>query len=162
LWDVATGKKRDGLREPEDQGDVRGVLQSPSLAFAQDGKALCASYVVNLPEQPARTGVGLWDLATGAGAYRRIVGHEFGPGFGSGPVLAAALAPDGRTLAWAPREQGEQEEAPGVRERLRISLYDVASGQRLPDMMTPPMKDHPYSDITSVTFSADGKTLATG
>jgi WD40 repeat protein len=84
--------------------------------------------------------VQVWDTATGQQTGKTFVVR------GIGPATAAALSPDGKTLAVAQTGSG----GGGV-----VDLWDVAAGQQIGPGL-------PVNGIgaTSVAFASDGKTLA--
>jgi Tol biopolymer transport system component len=163
LWDPATGKQ---LRQwTGHDGWVRAVAFSPDgkklasggkdqvirLWHTATGKLLrrlppCRSRVTDLAfSQDGRTvfstlegGVRLWDVA--AGRPRRGLS-------GLGEMVAAAPAPDGRTLATATATATGQS----------ISLWDIASGNQRRRLL-----DLPRGWVRSLAFSPDGQTLAAG
>jgi WD40 repeat protein len=103
------------------------------LAFMPDGKALAAG--------DSNAGIVLWDAGTGKELRRLKLGG----------CSCLAFAPDGKAIA-AGSSQNEV-----------VSLWDVATGERLATLPAPHSfwgsKVHRQS-VDAVSFSADGKTLA--
>jgi WD40 repeat protein len=130
------------------RGEVRATLCGHrhfifALAFAPDGATLasgCADHTVKL-----------WDAATGAEQRTLLVEPPL-PDDLRADVRALAFSPDGRTLAagWAP-SWGK-----GPDQTCRVSLWDVATGTRLPAEL------RPGCAIASLAFAPDGRTLAAG
>ncbi|MBI1913628.1 MAG: serine/threonine protein kinase [Planctomycetes bacterium] len=127
LWDVATG--RPGLELEERHGTVYG------LAFARDGTALAAACPSQAPGLLRNQGgeLTVWDPRTGKERLHvRPVDAE---------LLAAAISPDGRTLALGAGDDS-------------IRLWDLAAGKergRLTGHTGP---------VRSLAFAPDGRTLA--
>lgn len=132
LWELPSGMVTATLR-----GDGQAVY---ALAISADGKTLASGNGDGT--------VQLWDVA----ARRKtatLKGH-------ASPVVAVAFSPDGKTLA-----SGNMRSVPGgekipepVDTPLEIHLWDVPSGQKIATL-----RGH-TEGISSLVFSADGKTLA--
>lgn len=117
------------------QGFKSGIM---SVAFSPNGKLL-ATGTGNIggPWE-----VKLWDVATGR-ELRTLTGHKLA-------VHAVAFSPDGRLLASADGSNWSTISA-------SLKLWDVATGKEIAG----PEKTH-RSPITSLVFTPDGKTIATG
>jgi len=105
-----------------------------TAVFTPDGKTLIT--VSN--EKTIR----FWDVATGVSP--RVLRPPIGRGF-AGQLFAAAISPDGRTLA-----------AGGISDGFRFYLIDVETGR-----IVSQLKGH-TDVIQTLAFSADGKRLASG
>jgi RNA polymerase sigma factor (sigma-70 family) len=129
IWDPATGKQTARLKGQP--GYVRGV------AFSPDGKTLAVVSTV-ARERPGLPGFGharLWDVETGKELVV-LKGH-------TGPVWAAAFAPDGKRVATGG--------ADGT-----VRLWDPQSGKELASIVSG------AEVVTAVAFSPDGRLLAVG
>ncbi|MBT2232125.1 AAA family ATPase [Nonomuraea sp. NEAU-A123] len=136
LWDPATGKQiGPTLRDPD--GRVN------SVDFSPDGRTLASGSdsIVSDTEGWIR----LWDPATG---------KQTGPAMHDpdGKVSSVAFSPDGKTLASASSGSGGGENIEGW-----IRLWDPATGKQ-----TGPAMHDPDGKVSSVAFSPDGGTLASG
>jgi WD40 repeat protein len=119
LWDPATGRRT--LQFPS--GELQRTWGVQHLAFSGDGAILAAAH----PDNPTR----LFETASGR-LLRELPA-----------ATAAALSPDGRTLA-AGQAGGD------------VVLWEVAMGQEY-------RRFHGHSGaVHSLAFSADGRTLASG
>ncbi|HJT78586.1 MAG TPA: protein kinase, partial [Gemmataceae bacterium] len=120
-------------------GKVRATLHGGesfifALAFSPDGATLASgSWDWHLR---------LWDVATG----RELITVDAGY-----PVLTVAFSPDGRTLAASTGAYHKGEDR-----RRSVTLWDVASGERLPAEL------RPGCDILALAYAPDGRTLAVG
>jgi RNA polymerase sigma factor (sigma-70 family) len=113
LWDPATGKEQGHI--PGHWGLVE------SLVFTGDGKTLLSGGRDSVIRR--------WDVATG---------QEQSPAGHQGPVYGLALAPGGRTLAYADKD---------------VRLWDLASGREVGTLP---------NGVLSFGFSPDARTLAVG
>jgi WD40 repeat protein len=137
LWDVARGEAYDTLK-----GDARAVT---CMAFSGDGKTLASG---DRAGKGAAT-IKLWDLASGEEEHT-LKGH--------GPwVQFVAFSGDGKSLASGTFvREGRFFREGRVFERLRITLWDVASGKEKTTVIGP---ESAFPE--SCCVSPDGKTLAT-
>jgi len=133
LWDLAAGTRTETLGALD--ASLNGVH---SVAFSPGGRTLATG-----------NGTGstyLWDVATGTRTAVLV-----GPN--SAEVLSLAFSPDGKTLAIG--------DASG-----RVYLWDVSTATLIAVLTAPPSVGNPkfggQNPVTSVAFSPDGKTLATG
>ena len=165
LWDVATANELRRLTAPQ-KGRAR-PFPFCALAFSPDGKQLLAGsqdgvlclwkvasgqllyrvQTTKLLQSVAFSpdgstfalvngdGLSLWKSATGE-RVRQFEGHR-------GYVLAAAFAPDGRTLVSGGDDR-------------TVRLWDVASGRERSRF------DGHSNLVEAVAFSPDGKTVASG
>jgi WD40 repeat protein len=170
LWDLAAGKVTRTFSADHPK-DVPVVVSA--LAYSPDGKTLAQAYTDG---HPGPSYVRLWDAETGKplrtlidGAKSDVWTAVFSPdgkllaaGDAAGRVRvfetktwkevavldgedqlrSAAFAPDGRTLALGMRRD--------------VQLWDATTGKRLRTL-----RGH-ANWVLSVSFSADGKTLASG
>jgi hypothetical protein len=121
LWDPATGKEQRRLRGHQGQ-----IGSAGSGAFSADGKRL----VTGGWDATVRT----WDVATGKELGRFQDGNRV--------ILAAALSPDGKTLASAASAESF------------IRLRDAVSGKELRRI------EVAACYVCGLEFSPDGRTLA--
>ena len=144
LWDVKTGELKRNLGEHF--GPVRSVV------FSGDGKTLAG--VGCHPPSWSRS-VRLWDPQTGTVKSVLSIARGGGP---EGPV---ALSPDGKLVAAGAlvrdRLDGPADgiERLGASRRWRLLVWNAGTGARVLDHEMP-------GQVTSLSFSADGKTLAAG
>ena len=136
LWNPDTGTLRHIL-----EGPSRSISGSDtSLAFSPDGRTLASARRSNT--------VHLWDTAEGT-LRRTLKVKEY-----SGPITSLAFSPDGRTLAIGTTGEGGP-----------VQLWDVTSTVQSwavnTDTLLHILESH-TDEISSVAFSPDGRTLASG
>jgi WD40 repeat protein len=132
LWDVAKGKR---LRQFGENVTRPHYMRYRSLAFSPDGKNLVSG-------SPA--GIDLWETATGKRVRR----------FAKISYATVALSPDGKMLAVGGQDLADTDDQAGVKKGHRVSLWDVASGQKLRVL-----SGHEHT-IIRVVYSQDGRYLA--
>jgi WD40 repeat protein len=135
LWERTTGKRWHSLVARRRRRGNRAVA---ALVFSADGKRLIAG---------TRDGtIWAWDMSTGR-RLREIEASEYGGG-------EAALAPDGRTLAFVGiavgAEDGRRRAEKGV-----LAFWDLETGKEVGRIV-----GKEGESFWSVAFSADGKFLA--
>lgn len=133
LWEPVSGPSRPLIR-------AEGRLDA--LAFAPDGRTLATA-------SGDSRAVTLWDVASGR-ELRRIGGHR-------ASIWSIAIAPDGALLAVASGVVPAVAEREGG-DRGEIRLWDL-SGPEPVDRGA--LDGHEYGAL-AVTFSPDGRTLASG
>ncbi len=146
LWDAKTGELK------RDLGEHFGAVRS--VAFSHDAKTL-ASIGSHPPSWTSS--VRLWDPQTATvKKVLRILPHG---GLGEESV---ALSPDGKLVAAGAVVTGLKEDGPdggiqrlGAGRRCRLLVFNAGTGDLL---FSPRMP----GQVTSLSFSADGKTLAAG
>ncbi|MGV9386639.1 nSTAND1 domain-containing NTPase [Nonomuraea sp. NPDC003707] len=139
LWDVATRRQIGTLADPD--GDVY------SVAFSPDGRTLASTSIgPGTGDGRGEGKVRLWDLAT----RRQIGAPLIDP---DGEVTSVAFSPDGRLLASGGGYISERNKKVWG----RVLLWNVATHRR----SGAPLRE-PNGEVTSVAFSPDGRTLASG
>jgi len=143
IWDTATLKSTATMFNTDPVSSL-GV-SFWSVAFSSDGKTVASAngHSLEVPVSPNDT-VQLWDTGTG----KKIATLEGHTNF----VMSVAFSPDGKTVASGSGDR-------------TVRLWDVASRKN-----TAILKGHsdiptPFGSLPrgiSVTFSPDGKTLASG
>ena len=134
----ASSPSADSVREPISTFSVSGDGFISSVAFFPDGRLLAL-----LKSSP--TTVELWDVSTG-----KSIANFPARGF----VEAVAFSPNGRLLALAPNDGTST-----------IKLWDMSSGKLHVAMVSAHEKDEyepQHSGVHSLSFSPDGKLLASG
>jgi RNA polymerase sigma factor (sigma-70 family) len=149
LWTVDTRKQLPSIETPISFVNY-GSFGYPRLAFSPDGRTLAAG------GPGAKASIYLWEAATG----RRRLTLDHGA-----DVDALAFSPDGKLLAAAINLNyyNQMIALPGMvnlragnTSRPRVHLWDILANKELP-----PLEAHPGA-ITALSFSPDGKLLATG
>jgi len=138
LWDITSG------REIRTFIGHSGTVHS--AAFSPDGRTVVS---VRWDESNEKATVPLWDVASGH-ELRTFAAHSFDDDFN---VFSVAFSPDGHTALFGSRA---------------IRLWDIASGHELKtfrggaDAKMGTATDPMASDIYSVAFSPDGRTVLSG
>jgi internalin A len=170
LWDVATAKERATI-------PISGNFSLPffPLVFTADSRTLMtARWISDKEGKKVRVRVQHWDLATGKevatfwtpvnpGGNHRAAGHVAG-------IRFAALSADGKTVAWGGAEGPKEENFTGTAHVWEVGSL-AASPPEIPKEAAEQKKDEPlvltahkgdvWSDVWSVSVSADGKRLLT-
>ncbi|MFQ5810941.1 MAG: WD40 repeat domain-containing protein, partial [Armatimonadota bacterium] len=141
LWDVATGRLLRTLAAPT-------FVFGQWLAFSPDGGTLAVAGEWKEVEGGGEGLVQLWDVRTGE--LRQELTASINPTF------SVAFSPDGKFLVGgsAPITLGEAELG-GPTEMGELHLWDLATGE-----VQRKLTGHPVG--LRVSFSPDGKTVATG
>jgi WD40 repeat protein len=134
LFDVASGQARATLKTPGTFGDYNphGVL---AAAFTPESKTLVS---VAIPDE-----IRLWDVATGKQSKLQKTDQEIGQWRNA----VAAFSPDVKTVATS--HYGDTS----------ITLWEVATGKARAVLKVQKGQE---GKVWSLTFSPDGKTLASG
>ncbi|MEP7294387.1 MAG: hypothetical protein ABI835_21535 [Chloroflexota bacterium] len=127
LWNIATGNQRT-LRE---KSEKFGLFSIRSFVFSQDGSQL--AYFDQVDKKTH-----LWDVAKRG----EIGAYDVGG-------LSFALAPDGKTIAWADRESNT------------VYLADTTSSDAPTTLVELPERMK-VSPLTSLAFTSDGKQVVVG
>ena len=154
LWDAETGKHKTTLK-----GHPGMLLsdESAPMTYSPNGRTLAS---VSFNE------VWLWDVATGK-HKATLIGHP-------DKVCSVACSPDGRTLASVSRSTDL--EVDGYGPIYEVRLWDIVTGEHKTTLSLgayieddhfieqPECNEAFLTDngISSVTFSPDGSTIATG
>jgi WD40 repeat protein/serine/threonine protein kinase len=135
VWDAQTGEALLTI-----QGGGRLMHGLPNVAFSPDGKRLANADVSFAPDKEGRVGVGelkVWDAETGK-ELLTVKGHAFKVGSRSPSFYRVCFSPDGKHLAAASGSE--------------VTLWDAQTGKEVLTLNI---------DATAVSFSPDGKRLAT-
>jgi WD40 repeat protein len=131
VWEVETGKNILTLKGPPRLGPV---------CFSPDGRRLAVAFPTRDDANPtvkADGTVTVWEVETGKTIL--ALGH-------SGPPAAMCFSPDGRRLATAPGQSGE--------EGGTVKVWEVETGKEVLALKAPP------GVRAAVCFSPDGQRLA--
>jgi len=142
IRELSTGKKICALVGPahhSDHGEYHEDFHS--AVFSPDGRWLAVTSDV----EPVQT-VSIWEISTG-----KLV-RTLAPGF-AGPMGSVVFSPDGRRLAAA---GGFPSELSKVSSYDVIRIWDFSTGRESLSLVTR------IVGITSLAFSPDGRSLATG
>ncbi len=149
LWEVDTGRPLPPLDAPIGGANV-GAYAHTRVAFSPDGRTLAAG------GQGVGTSLYLWEVVSGRRRLTLTHGED---------VASLAFSPDGKLLAAVNNTNNVNEfiatgridpPAGGKPSPPRVHLWDVVAEKELPSL-----EGH-RGAITSLSFSPDGKLLATG
>ncbi|MEV5748843.1 protein kinase [Actinoallomurus sp. NPDC052308] len=143
LWSLFNDKLVDTLPR---SGLLGAYITLPALLFSPDGSTLASATNDAHAKDIYQDIVQLWDTTSG-----RVTASFSLPAH----ILSMAFSPDGRTLATSDNNSG----APGTRV---IRLWDVTSGRANGVINTGSDGGPCDQGVRSLSFSADGKTLAGG
>lgn len=139
LWNPASGQKVRDLCETGDES--RTIFQA---AFLPDGKTIFSRVLRRgdvRVDREDRHGAYFWDSGSG----RLLRSFPMGNGYAWG--MRSALSPDGKTLAVSSGDSND----PAIR------LWDTGTGKPMI-----PLRGHGRGAATALTFSSDGRVLASG
>ncbi|MGD9127274.1 MAG: hypothetical protein PVH19_07820 [Planctomycetia bacterium] len=144
IWNVKTGKRKYDL------GKYYSVVHA--LAFSPDGKTLAS--IGDFSKPPSTKSICLWNAQTGTFKKTYPIANTISL---EGPLV---FSPDGKLLVAGTLTSEESKSGYGnfahnarLGASYRIMTWDVQTGKLLQSQKTPNM-------VTSLSFSADGETLA--
>jgi RNA polymerase sigma factor (sigma-70 family) len=131
VYDTATGFEPIRLADQHEPGSSALRPAGKDVFFSPDGKKVAGIGVLT---GPGKMGTAVWDATTG----ERLYADE--GSLNTGPATAAAIPPDGNSLAL------------GHRDHVLIAGPVFNSTNRLPALV----------NVTALAFSPDGKVIAVG
>ena len=144
LLDISTGEYTVSEIMPRKTASPAQTKAIPEARFSPDGRMVAIIFQNNLLDKSTEHLIELWDVNTGQ-HKQTLTGH-------TDDIVSIAFSPDSRTLASGSKDK-------------TIRLWDVNTGQHQQTFTDQDWIDNQFGEVGrvwKVTFSPDGKTLASG